>query len=58
LQMSRSPRQLVSGLQNLLVGELVSCPSGPGDIDEQTTKVSHMQAMLSKTEIFCEVAML
>jgi hypothetical protein len=56
--MSQSPRQLVSGLQNLLVGELVSCPSGPGDIDEQTTKVSHMQAMLSKTEIFCEVAML
>jgi hypothetical protein len=36
LPMSRLPHQWVLGLQNLLAGELESCPFGPRDIDEQT----------------------
>jgi hypothetical protein len=44
------PHQQAQGLQNLWVGELESCPSGPRDIDEQTAEIRSHKKHHERTE--------
>jgi hypothetical protein len=56
--MSPLPHQWVLGLQNLLAGELASCPFDPRDIAEQTAKVKrhrqHYQRIIACSNIMLE----
>jgi hypothetical protein len=56
--MSPLPHQWVLGLQNLLVGELASCPFDPRDIAEQAKKVKghrrHFQRIIACSKFMLE----